>query len=91
MLTETNTTNVEIESAALNSTTAEMNREVTSEANMSPLAKYLKIEWLGQMVASICWIVSVFVYGIDGPGDWLQLSAASAWFVANVASVMNAE
>lgn len=91
VLTETNVTNVEIESATLNSPSVEMNRAVNSEAKMSPLAKYLKIEWLGQMIASLCWIVSVFVYGISSTGDWLQLSAASAWFIANIASVMNAE
>ena len=51
----------------------------------------LRIEWLGQMVASLCWIASVFSYGISSQGDWLQLLAATSWFVANVASIMTAE
>ncbi len=55
------------------------------------IARVLRIEWLGQMVASVCWIASVFVYGITSGGDWLQLCAASAWFVANVAAVVSSE
>ena len=50
--------------------------------------RVLKVEWLGQMIASICWMVSVPVYGISSTGDWLQLAAATAWFVANVASLV---
>ncbi len=50
-------------------------------------ARMLRIEWLGQTVASLCWIASVFAYGINAAGDWLQLSAASAWLLANIASV----
>ena len=53
----------------------------------SRLEKMLQVEWLGQTVASLCWICSVFVYGISSLGDWLQLAAASAWLVANVAAV----
>ena len=45
------------------------------------------LEWCGQTVASLCWIASVFVYGIDGYGDILQLFAASAWLTANVAAL----
>lgn len=48
--------------------------------------KVLRIEWLGQTAASLCWIASVFVYGIGSAGDYLQLSAATAWLLANVAS-----
>ena len=51
--------------------------------------KMLSIEWMGQTAASICWIVSVFVYGINSGGDWLQLSAASAWLMSNLAAVIN--
>ena len=29
--------------------------------------------------------------GIDSSGDWLQLCAASAWLVANIATLMTAE
>tara|TARA_Y100001958_G_C21185631_1_gene514770 strand:- start:700 stop:954 length:255 start_codon:yes stop_codon:yes gene_type:complete len=57
-------------------------------------SKFLRIDWLGQTLASFCWIVSVFVYGYasgDGlqlsTGDWLQLAAASSWFIANMAAL----
>ena len=53
----------------------------------SRLARMLKLEWLGQTVASLCWIASVFTYGISSSGDWLQLCAASAWLCANVATL----
>ena len=52
------------------------------------LKRVLSIEWLGQTAASICWICSVLAYGINSSGDWLQLCAASAWLVANIASVI---
>ena len=52
------------------------------------IARVLRIVWLGQTVASVCWICSVFAYGISSIGDWLQLLAASAWLVANVAAVL---
>ena len=59
-------------------------------------SRFLRIDWLGQTLASFCWIVSVFVYGYasgDGlqlsTGDWLQLGAASSWFIANMASLAN--
>lgn len=61
------------------------------DAESAWIAKVLRIEWLGQMVASVCWIASVFVYGLSSSGDWLQLCAASAWFVANIAAVMDNE
>ena len=50
-------------------------------------AKAMRIEWLGQTVASVCWIASVFTYGISSGGDWLQLFAASSWLLANLASL----
>lgn len=50
-------------------------------------AKMLRVEWLGQTVASVCWIGSVFTYGLNSTGDWLQLAAASAWLLANVAAL----
>ena len=53
----------------------------------SRLKRALRIEWLGQTVASIAWIASVFTYGISALGDWLQLLAASAWLVANLAAL----
>lgn len=57
----------------------------------SRLKRALRMEWLGQTVASLCWIVSVFVYGISSGGDWLQLGAASSWLVANIATIVTAE
>jgi len=59
------------------------------------LKKMFSLEWLGQTVASLCWIVSVFVYGyavsdelIMSTGDWLQLMAASCWFISNISAVI---
>jgi len=57
----------------------------------SLVGRMLRIEWLGQTVASLAWVVSVFTYGISSIGDWLQLLAASAWFVANLATLMRTE
>ncbi|CAM2005685.1 hypothetical protein [Acanthopleuribacter pedis] len=53
----------------------------------SAVAKMLRVEWLGQTTACICWIGSVFAYGVSSSGDWLQLCAATAWLVANIAAV----
>lgn len=47
----------------------------------------LQAEWLGQTIASLCWIASVFTYGINSGGDWLQLAAAASWLAANSAAV----
>ena len=59
------------------------------------LKKMFSLEWLGQTIASLCWIVSVFVYGYAGSdelimstGDWLQLMAASCWFLSNISAVI---
>ena len=61
------------------------------ETQKSVVARALRVEWLGQTAASLFWITSVFVYGISGAGDWLQLCAASAWLVANIASLASGE
>ena len=57
------------------------------------IEKILSAEWLGQTIASGCWIASVFVYAGGGlpesTGDWLQLGAASSWMVANIASALS--
>ena len=60
------------------------------------LKKMFSLEWLGQTIASLCWIVSVFVYGYAGSdelimstGDWLQLMAASCWFLSNISAVIS--
>ena len=47
----------------------------------------LKVAWLGQTVASLAWITSVFSYGISQTGDWLQLVAACSWLIANIAAI----
>ena len=62
------------------------NAEAISPKRPSMLKRALRVEWLGQTLASIFWIVSVFTYGITALGDWLQLLAASAWFIANLAA-----
>lgn len=54
----------------------------------SRLARALRIEWSGQTVASVCWIASVFAYGIESTGDWLQLAAATSWLGANIAALV---
>ena len=59
---------------------------------MAPvLRRAMRIEWAGQTAASLCWIASVFAYGINSRGDWLQLCAASAWLLANTAALVMAK
>ena len=55
------------------------------------LGKMLSLEWFGQTTASICWIISVFSYGISSTGDWLQLLAASSWLLSNISSILAIE
>lgn len=57
----------------------------------SRLERALRVEWLGQMAASLFWIASVLTYGISSGGDWLQLFAASSWLIANIAALATAE
>ncbi len=57
----------------------------------SRLTRALRIEWLGQTMASLCWIASVLAYGLSSLGDWLQLFAASAWLLANIATIAAAD
>ena len=52
------------------------------------LRKMMSFEWIGQTLASLCWIISVFVYGLTSTGDWLQLMAASSWMLSNIASII---
>ena len=56
---------------------------------MAAPSRRLRIEWLAQTIASLCWIASVFSYGLSSTGDWLQLAAASAWLIANLATAMD--
>ncbi len=70
----------------------EIDRNLTSPGLLQGrLKKVLRIEWLGQTAASLCWIGSMLVYGISSAGDWLQLCAASAWLTANIATIVKAE
>lgn len=55
------------------------------------IAKMRSIKWLGQTAASVCWIGSLLTSGIGSTGDWLQLSAASAWLLANIATIVTSE
>ena len=52
-------------------------------------AKTLSLDWLGQTIASVCWMLSVFTYGLNSTGDWLQLLAASSWLLANISTFKN--
>ena len=52
------------------------------------LSKMMSFEWIGQTLASLCWIISVFGYGLSSAGDWLQLMAASSWMLSNIASII---
>ena len=60
----------------------------TTQLNYTRISKMMSLEWLGQTVASGAWIVSVFVYGLASTGDYLQLVAASAWMLSNIAAVV---
>lgn len=57
----------------------------------SRIRRALRLEWLGQTVASLCWLVSMLTYGLSSTGDWLQLLAASAWLLANIAAISGAD
>ena len=53
------------------------------------LSKMMRMEWIGQTLASLFWIVSVFAYGgPEGLGVWLHLMAAGSWMLSNIASIM---
>ena len=69
------------------------NDQVGGMSTSPRISKMMSFEWLGQTLASMCWIISVFVYETDvnlwSNGDWLQLAAASSWMVSNIASVVN--
>ncbi|MEM9255276.1 MAG: hypothetical protein AAGA91_07500 [Pseudomonadota bacterium] len=60
--------------------------QVHSEKKHSHRNRFTRPEWLGQTVASLGWIASVLIDEIDSGGDWLQLMAASAWFLSNIAA-----
>ncbi len=58
-------------------------------SNMIRMEKIMSVGWLAQTIASMCWILSVFAYGISTTGDWLQLLAASSWMVSNIAGIFS--
>lgn len=66
-------------------------RGIASGALRSRLARMRSIKWLGQTTASVCWIGSMLTSGIASSGDWLQLCAASAWLLANIATLVAAD
>ena len=70
--------------------TSNDDRAVAPSAVRSRLSKVRSITWLGQTTASVCWIGSMLTTGIGSTGDWLQLCAASAWLIANIAVIATA-
>ena len=64
------------------------NLSIDSRHVETRLSKMMSFEWVGQTLASLCWMISVFVYGITSTGDWLQLMAASSWMLSNIASIL---
>ncbi|MEM6394220.1 MAG: hypothetical protein AAF797_15750 [Planctomycetota bacterium] len=69
---------------------AEADHAVAESTTPAWLLRVLRIEWLGQTAASLCWMVSMFFYGISSIGDGLQLGAASCWLLANIAAAITA-
>ena len=55
----------------------------------SVVARTISADWLWQTIASIFWIFSVFAYGVNSTGDWLQLFAATSWLFANISNLKN--
>jgi len=49
----------------------------------------INLEWLFQSIASVSWVISVFVYGSYELGDCLQLLAAISWTVSNFMNYFN--
>ena len=68
--------------------TNNIKKSITATQSITRISKMMSLEWLGQTVASGAWIVSVFVYGLASTGDYLQLVAASAWMLSNIAAVV---
>ena len=50
------------------------------------ISRTISLDWLGQTIASACWILSAFAYGVNSTGDWLQLLAATSWLFANISN-----
>ena len=66
-------------------------RDTSSPTSNNRHKKLFCVEWLGQTIASLCWIGSVLTYGINSSGDWLQLFAASSWLLANIATAVTVQ
>ena len=62
-----------------------------SGTHQTRMKKIMSVCRLGQTGASLCWILSVFAYGISTTGDWLQLFAASSWMMSNIATIFSIE
>ena len=67
------------------------NNQILYKPGIAWSTRVLRVEWLGQTLASVCWIASMLTYGISSGGDWLQICAASAWLLANIASIATAQ
>ena len=63
-----------------------VNGAVAPRVDQTKAYKVFHFEWIGQTLASVCWIASVLTYGVHSAGDWLQLCAASSWLFANIAA-----
>tara|TARA_B100001287_G_scaffold55833_1_gene44304 strand:+ start:6313 stop:6567 length:255 start_codon:yes stop_codon:yes gene_type:complete len=77
----------------LNQTSSGATTEKTDGNAPTRMQKATSLDWLGQTLASLCWIISVFVYANGelssmSNGDWLQLAAASCWMASNIASLL---
>ena len=77
----------------LNQTSSGVTTEKKDGNAPTRMQKATSLDWLGQTLASLCWIVSVFVYANGklssmSNGDWLQLAAASCWMASNIASLL---
>lgn len=66
----------------------ETTRWVETANEQSRLARAMRIEWLGQTTASLLWITGMLVTGLNSTGDYLQIGAASAWLIANIAALL---
>ena len=44
---------------------------------------------LFQLIASVSWMISTFVYGLKESGDYLQLLASTAWTISNIVNYLN--
>ncbi len=62
-----------------------------SKNNLKKSLQKAGLSWSGQMAASLFWLASVFSYGVTSMGDVLQLLAALAWTVANLAALRDSQ